>query len=275
MKIAFQGTKGAYSELALYKFFGEMHAKPIGFDLSEEVFQAVEESEVDYGIIPVENSIVGNVAINTDLILTHELFIIGEVYLDIHHCLLALPGVKLEDIKTVHSHPVAQAQCHDFLARHKITPIPDFDTAGACENLVRKKLKHEATIASALCAKYYKLNIVEESIQKVKHNITRFMIMVKKENIPENHVEEKTSIAFNTKHHPGALLNCLQEFANHKINLTKLESRPIPENPFKYTFLVDFEGSTHEENVRQCLEELKEDCDHIKILGSYPHGKRD
>jgi len=100
------------------------------------------------------------------------------------------------------------------------------------------------------------------------------LILVKKENIPQNHIEEKTSIAFTTKHHPGALLNCLQEFANHKINLTKLESRPIPEDPFKYVFLVDFEGSTHEVNVKKCLEELAEDTDSIKILGSYPHGRR-
>jgi len=169
MKVAFQGTKGAYSELALYKFFGEMHAKPLGFDLSEEVFQALEEGEVQYAILPVENSIVGNVAINTDLILSHDFYVIGEVYQEINHCLLALPGVTLEQIKTVHSHPVAHAQCHDFLTRHKITPIPAFDTAGACENLVKKNLKHEATIASALCAKYYGLNIVEDSIQKVQN----------------------------------------------------------------------------------------------------------
>ena len=275
MKIAFQGTRGAYSEQALYKFFGEMQAKPIGFDLSEEVIQAVIEGEAKFAILPVENSIVGNVAINTDLLLQNDLFVIGEVYLNIHHCLLALPGVELEHIKTVHSHPVAQAQCHDFLTRHKIIPIPAFDTAGACENLIKKNLKNEATIASALCAKYYGLDIIEDSIQKVQHNITRFMVLVTQENIPPKHVEEKTSIAFNTKHHPGALLNCLQEFAQHKINLTRLESRPVPENPFKYTFLVDFEGSTQQENVKLCLKKLESDADHIKLLGSYPKGRRD
>ena len=258
MKIAFQGTRGAYSEEALYKFFGNTNIEAIGYELSEQVGDALESEEVAMGILPVENSIAGNVAINMDLLYQHRFFIIGELYLPIHHCLMARPGVKLEDLKSVHSHPVALEQCRDFLNKHNIKAIPDFDTAGASKNLVSRK------------SKYYGLEILNDDVQKVKHNITRFQVFVKENHIPDGIRQEKTSIAFSTKHHPGALLGCLQQFAKADINLTRLESRPIPENPFAYVFFVDFMGALTDEKVQQTLRNLKEDASHIKVLGSYP-----
>lgn len=272
MKVGFQGTRGAYSEEAIYNYFTN-DITPVGFELSEQVGDAVESEEVAIGILPVENSIAGNVAINMDLLYKHNFFIIGELYLPIHHCLMARAGVKLKDLKSVHSHPVALEQCRDFLNKHNIRPIPDFDTAGASKNLVERKSKDQGTISSSLCAEYYGLEILDSDVQKVKHNITRFQVFVKEKNIPEGIRQEKTSLAFSTKHHPGALLNCLQQFAKQEINLTRLESRPIPEDPFSYIFFVDFLGALTDTNVTECLRDIKADAEHIKVLGSYPAGK--
>ena len=246
----------------------------LGFELSEQVVEAVEADEAVMGILPVENSIVGNVAVNTDLFFSHDIFAIGEVFLPIHHCLLARPGGKIEDIKSVHSHPIALAQCRDFINRHNMRSIPDFDTAGACKLLIDRNSLDQGTIASKLCKEYYDVEILDDDVQKVQHNITRFLIFVKSSEVPSTLNKEKTSLAFTTKHHPGALLNSLQKFAKNDINLTKLESRPIPENPFAYTFFVDFLGSTESQSVIQCLDDLSQDAKDIKILGCYPAGEK-
>ena len=170
------------------------------------------------------------------------------------------------------SHPIALAQCRDFLNRHHIQSKPEFDTAGASKLLNENGHEHEATIASILCAEYYGLKVVEDHIQKVKNNITRFLAITRKKDCVPGVKEEKTCIAFMTKHHSGALLNCLQEFKKYNLNLTKLESRPIIDNPFAYIFFVDFLGATTDENVQQCLEALKSDTDSIKIIGSFEKG---
>lgn len=259
--------------MALRKFFGE-EVSAIPFDLSEQVCEALEESEVDYAILPVENSIVGNVSVNLDLLYKHNFFAVGEVYLPIQHCLLVNPGTKIEKIKTAHSHPIALAQCRDFLNRHEIKAHPEFDTAGACK-LLKERGHEQATIASRLCAEVYGLEILEDHIQKVKNNVTRFLVFIRESDVSSEYEQEKTSLAFTTKHKPGALLNCLQEFKRFDLNLTKLESRPVPENPFAYIFYVDFIGALGDENVHACLETLRYDTETIKILGSYPLGEKD
>lgn len=268
-KIAFQGTRGAYSEMTLRRFFSE-DVIPTGFDQSEEVCQAVLSGEAACGILPVENSIVGNVDINLDLLYRYNFFTIAEVYFQIKHNLLALPGVKLKEIKEVFSHPIALQQCYDFIKKNKLKAVPDYDTAGASKSLVERKLTHQATISSSLCAEYYNLEIIRSDIQKVSNNYTRFFIFVKEDAIPISLIQEKTSLAFITNHHPGSLLNCLKKFAEFNINLTKIESRPIPENPFDYIFFADIQGGLNQDNVKDCLMALKQDTKSIKILGSYP-----
>ena len=272
MIIGFQGVRGAYSEVALLEAFGK-EVKPKGYELSEEVFEALNAGKIDCAFLPVENSIVGNVSVNLDLINLHEIFIICEHYLAINHCLMAQKGMELKKIEKVFSHPIALAQCREFINKNKLKQTPTFDTAGAAKGLNLKSsdaLHPEGVIGPSLCAKIYDLEILEKNIQSVKNNITRFVGIVKKDKIPKDIKQQKTSISFCTKHHPGALLNCLQKFADHDINLTKLESRPVQQNPFKYTFFTDFVGSIADENIINCLEELKEDADPIKILGSYP-----
>ncbi|PKL77588.1 MAG: hypothetical protein CVV27_05035 [Candidatus Melainabacteria bacterium HGW-Melainabacteria-1] len=225
MKIAFQGVRGANSEVGIRQHFGDL-VEAMGYPFSEDVFEAVLEGECHLGYVPVENSIAGNVAINNDLLYRHDVRVIGEDYVPIRHCLLTMPGVKLEQLRRVYSHPVALAQCRPFLNQWGLTAMPDFDTAGPPQH------------------------------------------------VPKGQAEDKTSLVFIARHSPGALVACLEQFARHGLNMTRLESRPIPENPFAYMFFVDFIGALHEPQVRQCLAEMSRSTQFIKILGSYPLGAR-
>ena len=272
MKIAYQGIKGAYSEAAVYKHFGDK-AESAGFDTFEEVFEAVKSGKVDYGVVPVDNTIAGTVAANCDLLLKHDVYVIAEIYLDIHHNLLSHKGTSLKDLKIVYSHPHALEQCREFIKKHKLKSVPEYDTAGAAKIIKERNKKDEAAIASEFCAKIYGLGIIEKNISTAKNNITKFFVFVNSDKIPKNIKQEKTSIVFRTKHYPGALINCLQRLAKHDINLTKLESRPVPENPWEYSFYADFEGGVEDEKVKLALSEMEASCEFLKVLGSYPKGK--
>lgn len=268
MKVAFQGFKGAYSEEAAHRYFKES-IETIGYELSEEVMDALLSKEVTMAILPVENSIVGTVAVNLDLIQKHPVFVTGEIYLPIHHHLLAHKGVCLQDIKEATSHPIALAQCRDYLIRNGIKISNGFDTAGSCKDLSESSNMNLAAIGSRFCADAYDLEIINDDIQKTRNNITRFFIVVREEEITEEIHQNKTSISFTAHHQPGALLNCLQIFNKYNINLSKLESRPIVENPFDYTFFVDFTEGLREQKTIDCLKELNRDAHNVKILGSY------
>ena len=272
MKIGYQGIKGAYSESAIYKHFGN-DAEAIGFDISEEVFEALEKKEIDYALLPFENSIAGSVAINYDLLLKYEIHAVAEVFLKISHCILANKGAELKDIKKVYSHPHALEQCREFIRKHKLEMIPEFDTAGAARIVHERGKKDEAAIASEFCAEIYGLDVLEKNIETHNNNMTKFFVISNSDKIPENMNREKTSIAFKTKHYPGALINCLQRLAKHGINLTKLESRPIPEHNWEYVFYADFEGGIDDENVKLALSEMEASSLFLKVLGSYPKGK--
>lgn len=268
MKIAFQGVRGAYSEAALLEHFGA-DVEAAGLAFSEQVFDAVEQGRADLGFVPVENSIAGSVGVNADLLLERKVFAVAEHYLAVEHCLLAVPGTRLEDVKTVRSHPIALAQCRDFLNARKMLAIPEYDTAGAAELAAARKSPGEAAIASKRCAQVYELEVLAENIQSAAFNITRFLAFARESEVPKGLKREKTSLAFSVHHHPGALLECLKLFADHAINLTKLESRPIPSNPFEYSFFVDFLGGTDDAAVKAALADLGRSARHVKILGSY------
>lgn len=273
MKVAYQGVPGAYSEAALRRHFGE-DAQPIGFAFSEQVFDAVEDGRADAGFVPVENSIAGSVGVNTDLLLERKVFAVAEAYLAIDHCLLGRPGDRLEDLTAVYSHPIALAQCRDFLNSRGLRAVPEYDTAGAAELVAQRRLPGEAAIASKRCAEVYGLEILAEDIQSVKGNFTRFLAFRREGDAPPGLQAEKTSVAFAVHHHPGALLDCLKLFADHAINLTKLESRPIASNPFEYSFFVDFLGGAGDAAVTAALAELRAAARSVKVLGSYPLAER-
>jgi prephenate dehydratase len=273
MRVAYQGLRGAYSEAAARKHFGP-RASLAPQDLSEDVFAAVETGRADYGLLPVENTIAGPVAVNADLFWSKSVFVTGECYLRIQHCLLAPKHSKLEWIKTAYSHPVALAQCRAFLRRHKLASVPEYDTAGAAKLVSERNNVAEAAIASADCAKAYGLKILKRDVQSYRHNITRFLAFTRQALAPKNLRMQKTSVVFSTRHKPGELLHCLQHFADHGINLTRLESRPIPENPFEYVFFVDFLGGLKDKSVSAALRRVEKDAHVLKILGSYPLGRR-
>lgn len=269
MKIAFQGVRGANSEVGIRQHFGQK-VEPVGYAYSEEVFEAVLNGECALGYVPVENSIAGNVAINMDLLYRQPVSIIAEDYVPIRHCLLALPGVKQEEIREVVSHPVALAQCRPFIQHHQLKDTPDFDTAGAAMHVSQRQERQVAAIAPELCAEIYGLEILNRSIQQVKLNITRFVVFAPPSQVSHDLKQEKTSLAFTARHQPGSLVTCLEQFSRHGLNLTRLESRPIPENPFAYIFFVDFLGAPDQEDVRDCLAAMSLSAQFIKILGAYP-----
>ena len=274
MKVAYQGIEGAYSEAALYKHFGK-NVEAIGYETFDDVFEAVKKGEVDCGILPFENTIAGSLIRNYDLLVKEDVFAIAEVFFRIRHNLLSHKRNVLKNIKEAYSHPHALEQCREFLQKHKIKPIPEYDTAGAAKLVKERGKKEEAAIASELCAGIYSLEIIKRGIETSKHNTTKFLVIVKKGNVPSNLKKEKTSIAFKTKHYPGALVNCLQRLSKNGINMTKLESRLIPENPWEYLFYVDFEGGMDDKNVKLALSEMDAAATFIKVLGSYPMGKKE
>jgi prephenate dehydratase len=273
VKVAFQGVRGAYSEAALLAHFGAA-ASPAGYAFSEQVFDAVESGRADAGFVPVENTIAGPVGVNADLLLERPVIATAEAYLLIEHCLLARPGETLDSVTTAYSHPIALAQCRDFLQKRGLKAVPEYDTAGAAELVARRAVPGEAAVAGRRCAEAYGLQILAEGIQTVKGNFTRFLAFRREADAPRDLKKEKTSLAFSVHHHPGALLDCLKLFADHALNLTKLESRPIPSDPFQYSFFADFLGGTDDAAVKAALAELKAAARHVKVLGSYPVAER-
>ena len=156
--------------------------------------------------------------------------------------------------------------------KHNIKPILEYDTAGSAKIVKKRNKIDEAAIASELCADIYNLDVLQKGIETNKHNATKFFLIIKKENVPKDLKKEKTSIAFKTKHYPGALISCLQRLSKNGLNMSKLESRPIIENPWEYVFFVDFEGGIEDENVKLALSEMGATSIFIKVLGSYPKG---
>jgi len=267
VKVAFQGERGAYSESAVYTFFGDAaEVKPCR-DLTE-VFESVAKQEVPVGVVPVENSLEGSVNQTYDLFLTHNLKVSGEIIIRISHCLIANPNTSLEAVKTVYSHPQALAQCRSFLERLGRELIPTYDTAGSVKMLKEKGLKEAAAVASEKAAEIYGMKILAREIEDNPENYTRFFVLSKEDSPMTG--RDKTSIIFAAAHTPGSLYHALGEFAKRDINLTKIESRPTRQKPWEYNFYLDFEGHRSEPHCAEALEALKEYAAFIKILGSYP-----
>lgn len=267
-KVAFQGERGAYSEEAAFKFFRNK-IKTISYKYFSDVFKAVEKGETDFGVVPIENSLEGTVGQNYDLLLKSNLKIGGEIILKITHCLISNKEVSIKSIRRVYSHPQALGQCREFLEKLKVEIIPFSDTAGSVKMIKEKKLKDAAAIANEKAAKIYRMKILKKGIEKNHLNFTRFLIISKKEK--KRTGKDKTSIVFSTKHTPGALFKALECFAKRKINLTKIESRPIIGKPWEYNFYLDFEGHQDEKIIKEVLKDLKKNILFLKIFGSYPY----
>jgi chorismate mutase / prephenate dehydratase len=265
--VAFQGERGAYSENAVYQFFGStVEVKPCR-DF-RDVFESVKKQEVQAGVVPVENSIEGSVNQNYDLFFTYDLKVCGEVIVKVAHCLIANPGTSLDAVKAVYSHPQALAQCRSFLERLNCELIPTYDTAGSVKLIKEKKLTNAAAIASEKAAELYGMKILARDIADNTENYTRFFVLSKEDSPITG--KDKTSIIFSAKHEPGSLYHALGEFAKRNINLTKIESRPTKKTPWEYNFYLDFEGHRTEPRCAEALKALEKYAICVRILGSYP-----
>lgn len=269
MRVAFQGEPGAYSEQAVFNYFGDIETKPCeSFDV---VFDSVVDDSCEAGLIPIENSLAGSIHQNYDLLLRHDLHIVGEYLLRVQHCLIALPGVKKEDIRKAISHPQALGQCAAYLRGLGVKTESSYDTAGSVKLLKESGAQDTAAIASRRAADIYEMQILEEGIEDNAENYTRFLAISKTAMKPEG--ESKTSIVFTLKNQPGALFKALSVFALRDIDLTKIESRPLQGKPWEYLFYIDFIGAAHEETTRKALDHLGEYALMMRVLGSYPRYK--
>jgi 3-deoxy-7-phosphoheptulonate synthase len=268
LKVAFQGEPGAFSERAVYQYFGETAlAQPlVSF---RDVFEKVKNRECDYGVIPIENSLSGSIHENYDLLLESDVAIIGEYKLRIVHNLIAHEGTQLEDVRRIYAHPQAIAQCRAFLAAHPEWEIFQvYDTAGGVKYIKENSLTDAATIASAQAAENFGMAVLKEGVESNPQNYTRFLVIS-----PEHVINEKankTSLIYSTSNKPGALFHTLQKFSEKNLNLVKLESRPIAGRPWEYMFYVDVEGSLSNPVVKETIDELRGMTEFLKILGSYP-----
>ncbi len=275
-KIAIQGIKGSFHHQVALEYFQEnvQVDECLSF---EALIDSVLNNKSEQAVMAIENSIAGAIIPNYALIDKHNLHIIGEYYLDIIQNLMALNGQELSEIQEVHSHPMALLQCMDFLKTHpKIKLVEDKDTAETARRIHKNQLKNIAAIGSKVAAKMYDLTIIAPEIQSVNNNMTRFFILSKNENHPEISGEKefinKASLKFELDDTPGSLATVLNVMTNCKLNLTKIQSMPIIETPFQYSFFVDvvFEKYKHYEKAKKVLEIM---TNHFKVLGEYKNGQ--
>ena len=266
--VACAGTEGSYAQQATSLMFPVPTI--VYFNNFEKVFEAVEQGMCPYGILPIENSAAGSVAAVYDLMLKHKFHIVRALRLKIDHVLLAPEGVKLEDIREVTSHPHALAQCKDFFKRNpQIKQAAGLNTALAAKEVAASGRRDLAVIASRACAELYGLRVVAEGIQDAAFNYTRFICISKNLEIYPD--ANKFSIMLSLPHRPGSLNGIISKFASIDVNLTKLESRPIPGMDFELRFTFEFEASPTDKNVLCLLAELAMDpeIEHFDFLGAY------
>jgi len=270
MEVAFQGETGAYSEEAAMRFFGPA-TRPRPCESFADVFGAVERREVQFGVVPVENSLEGSVNQVYDLLLGSGLKVCGEIDIRVSHCLIAHPEASLATIRRVYSHPQALAQCRNFLKQLNSETVPTTDTAGSVKMVKEEGSPENAAIASARAAEIYGMKIIAREIEDNPHNHTRFFILSDEDSPPSG--DDKTSIVFAVKDRPGVLFETLGEFASRNISLTKLESRPTRQKPWEYNFYLDFEGHRGDRVAGDALKNLGKHVIFLKVLGSYPRAK--
>ncbi len=274
-RIAFQGEIGAYSQMALNRYFSPRFENIVSIPCPEfrDVFEKVLRGECAYAILPLENSLTGSIHENYDLLLQYpDICITGEIRVRIQHSLIGIPGTQLQDIRVVFSHPQGLAQCIRFLDAHPdIEYHPFYDTAGSVAHIAEKNRNDYAAIAHKSTAEVYGMEIITEGIETNPHNYTRFVIIQHRDRADQNsgHI---ASIVFSTPDKPGALLQCMQKLSSQNLNLTKIESRPIHGKPWEYMFYLDVAIENKLKDFYTALNELKHYSDDIRVLGIYSKG---
>lgn len=266
-RIVFQGTEGAYSQLALKEYFGN-HTDSWHVDTWRDAMEAIKNGEADYAVLPIENSSAGIVSENYDLMVEYDNCIVGEQIIRIDHALLALKDAKMEDITDIYSHPQALMQCSRYLDAHREWEKHSCKNTAMASQKVKEDGKiHKAAIASKLNAKIYGLQVLEEAIQDNKDNYTRFIIVTGQKIFEKN--AKKISICFEIPHESGSLYHKLSHFIYNGLNMNKIESRPVQGKAWEYRFFVDFDGNLNDAAVQNALRGLKEETIRLKILGNY------
>ena len=265
--IGFQGAFGSFSEQALIQYFGYAAERNYYLEF-EDVFKALENNEIKYGILPIENSYTGGISIIYDLLEKYNFYIAGEICLPVRHNLIGIKGTTTESIKEIYSHSQGFEQSTDFLANYKnYKLIPYYNTAFGAEFVSNSKDITKAAIASARAAEIYDLNIIKENIQNKDDNKTRFII-ASKELIKDN-LSNKVSVVFSMDHKSGTLYSLLSCFAENNLNLVKVESRPKKDKPWNYVLYLDFEGNINNENTQKALIKIQNSSAYFRLLGSY------
>ncbi len=269
MKVAIQGYEGCFHQIVAQDYFGsEVEISPC--DTFREVARQVKEGEVAYGVMAIENSIAGSIIPNYSILQSHQLQVVGEAYLPIEQNLMVLPGVKLEDIKEVHSHPMALLQCVEYLDENKWKLVESEDTALSAKVIAQNNIRNRAAIASRLAAELYGLEIIAPAINTIKNNYTRFVIL-KIYNHATAPDANKASLYFKTDHDQGSLLKVLSSMEGSNVNLSKLQSYPIPNEPWHYLFHVDIEFECLNDYI-QVLDKMQLVTEDIHVYGVYKKG---
>jgi prephenate dehydratase len=272
LKVAIQGEFGSNSHMATVEMLGNRKGlEIIACTVSSQVLAKVVAGDVDGAVLPIENSLHGSVAEHYDLLLELPVRIERESLLRIRHNVIAMPGVKLKEVRRVMSHPVALSQCRRFLAAHpEFEVVPFYDTAGSVKHLMAEGLRDAAGIAPELAAKVYGAEVLVTGIEDHAENYTRFHLLRRADAAGDGGVEDanKMSLAFAIEHRPGTLVAALERLARAGVNLTKIESRPVPGSPWEYVFYVDVRFDTTEK-AEAALTSLREHCRMMKVLGRY------
>ncbi|HJW71577.1 MAG TPA: 3-deoxy-7-phosphoheptulonate synthase [Geothrix sp.] len=276
LRVGYQGILGSYSALsAAHLMATRTQAKTelIGFSTFPQVVEALQGGALDYAFLPVENSLMGSILDVNRLICDQALSIVDEDTWVVDHVLAALPGVQLEDLRSIRSHPAALAQCETFLREmemDRVERMPWFDTAGAARSLAETQCRDAAALCSEEAATRYGLEVLARDIADRERNVTRFLLLAQEPEASDPRVPSKTSLLLRLNHHEGSLVRMLSAFSEGHINLTRIESRPLLDSPWEYLFFVDIEGHQATPEVKKALQKARQACNHMRILGSYP-----
>lgn len=268
IKIGYQGVSGAFSEMAVKMLFGDRDYEDRGYSDFISLLGDAESGELDYAVIPVENTTTGIIARTYDHLQSYKIHVVGETVVPVRECLIVNPGTKLEDIREVYSHPEALAQCQELFTQHPdMSPHAHEDTALSVSFIRDSGDRTKAALASELAAETYGMEILLPDVQDSNVNMTRFLCVTAKDEEAEN--ADKVSIRMVTAHTPGSLFNALGIFASLGINVLKLESRPIFGRVFEYCFYLDFAGNLNDPDVKEAIRRLEYDCKEVNVFGNY------
>jgi prephenate dehydratase len=276
---AFQGERGAFSEEAARQYFGPGVLAVACRDF-DQLFETVVAGAADAAVVPIENTLAGSIIKSYDLLVEHDVTITGEIVIRVVHNLIGLAGADVAGIRRVYSHPVALAQCERFLREHPgMEALAAYDTAGSVKMVVEAGRPEQAAIAGESAARAWGAHILTTGIESDPQNFTRFVVVTRADALPPPSAggaapgQPKTSIVFRTAHRPGGLHQALASFAERGVNLTKIESRPIPGRPWEYSFYLDFLGDAADPVIAQALEKLVTSTESLRILGTYPRAE--